>query len=183
MTISDNTSICNYNTLTISSSIDISFEISDNNIYCTSINRIIRNKVACGNRAVIFLIYRRCSRVVNLANDVNIGNDTMIGSNSSTTPFPLLPFQNTTTTVLPPTAPPPLPVLPVLPPPVSSAAAIRVASQYLKIAAAYISRGDYELALKQLSKAEKKAEYYSDIYMIRAQVYEALGQVGISVLI
>ena len=103
----------------------------------------------------------------------------MIGSNSSTTPFPLLPFQNTTTTALS-TAPPPLPVLP---PPVSSAAAIRVASQYLKIAAAYISRGDYELALKQLSKAEKKAEYYSDIYMIRAQVYEALGQVGTLVLI
>ena len=98
------------------------------------------------------------------------------------TSFALLPFQNTTTTVLPPTAPP-LPVLPVLPPPVSSAAAIRVASQYLKIAAAYISRGDYELALKQLSKAEKKAEYYSDIYMIRAQVYEALGQVGTLVLI
>ena len=73
--------------------------------------------------------------------------------------------------------PPPLPPSPPPPPPVPSPAAIRVASQYMKMAAAYVTRGDYELALKQLSKAEKKAEFFLDIFMMRGQVYEALGQV------
>ena len=75
------------------------------------------------------------------------------------------------------TPPPPLPPSPPPPPPVPSPAAIRVASQYMKMAAAYVTRGDYELALKQLSKAEKKAEFFLDIFMMRGQVYEALGQV------
>ena len=75
------------------------------------------------------------------------------------------------------TPPPPLPPSPPPPPPVPSPAAIRVASQYMKMAAAYVTRGDYELALKQLSKAEKKAEFFPDIFMMRGQVYEALGQV------
>ena len=64
---------------------------------------------------------------------------------------------------------------PVPPPP--TPAEIRMASQYMMIASAYIGRGDYELALNQLAKAEKKAENYPDMYMLRASVYQALGQV------
>ena len=67
---------------------------------------------------------------------------------------------------------------PIPPPP--SPAQIRMASQYMMIASAYIGRGDYELALNQLAKAEKKAENYPEMYMMRASVYTALGQVNIN---
>jgi hypothetical protein len=74
---------------------------------------------------------------------------------------------------------PPIPPVsspkPVPPPP--TPAEIRMASQYMMIASAYIGRGDYELALNQLAKAEKKAENYPEMYMLRASVYQALGQV------
>ena len=63
------------------------------------------------------------------------------------------------------------------PPPPPSPANIRLASQYMTMASAYIGRGAYELAMKQLSKAEKKAETHPAIYFMRASVYEAMGQV------
>ena len=108
-----------------------------------------------------------------------------ITSNLSTLlPIPPLPTPSPLLVpLLPPhlpsssSSPPPLSPSPPPPPPVPSPAAIRVASQYMKMAAAYVTRGDYELALKQLSKAEKKAEFFPDIFMMRGQVYEALGQV------
>ena len=54
----------------------------------------------------------------------------------------------------------------------------RPADQYIMLASAYMSRGQYELALKQLQKAVKRSPDYSDIYMIRASVSLELGDVA-----
>lgn len=91
------------------------------------------------------------------------------------------PISNSTSSSTPgdgallPPIPPATISKPVPPPP--TPAEIRMASQYMMIASAYIGRGDYELALNQLAKAEKKAENYPEMYMLRASVYQALGQV------
>jgi hypothetical protein len=54
-----------------------------------------------------------------------------------------------------------------------------VANQYMTMATAYLSRGSQDLAFKQLSMAIKKAPTYSDIYIMRGQVYIQLGQVRV----
>ena len=51
----------------------------------------------------------------------------------------------------------------------------RVASQYILMARAYMSRGLYELAIKQLAKAFKRAPAFPDVFMVRAEAYLALG--------
>ena len=111
----------------------------------------------------------------------------------ATVPVPI-PVTDTVPIPVPVTVPTPVPVtVPTLvpvtvpatvppisqkaPPPPPSPANIRVATQYMTIAKAYTGRGDFELALKQLSKAEKKAENYPEVYFMRAKVYEAMGQV------
>ena len=40
---------------------------------------------------------------------------------------------------------------------------------------AYLSQGQYDMAIKQLTKALKKAPSYADAYFLRAKLYEAKG--------
>jgi Tfp pilus assembly protein PilF len=51
----------------------------------------------------------------------------------------------------------------------------------MTMATAYLSRGSQDLAFKQLSMAIKKAPTYSDIYIMRGQVYIQLGQFDLAV--